>query len=183
MNKNIIFLAFVPVEGNRRHGIARWELQSNRCPTGIGFDIGLFAIGKNRSRVAKLQSHERHVSSMASHITKGAGAEIPPATPSKRMITRSIRAHLGRPDEFIPMNMFRAFMGTGWSGGNFRSLWPNRPVGPNMNFFNLTDNACTNDFYCFAETVFSGTLITHLGADLLFNSKFTKNASFFYGVS
>ena len=57
-------------------------------------------------------------------------------------------------------------------------LWPNGPVCPHMNFLHLADGPGADNFNSLTQAIFCGTLVAHLGADLLFPGKFPENTGF-----
>ena len=103
---------------------------------------------------------------MASHVAEGAGAEVPPAAPSERLIGMVIRPRRSRAEEQIPMRCRRDRL-FGRLGHHLRSLRPDRTVGPDMDLAHRADRAGTNDFNAAAKLVLGGSLIAHLRGDFV----------------
>src|SRR6266446_3397782 len=81
-------MPFVPNQLYRRHVAARRKFPRDGGPPRISFRIDRPRLGGDGRRILKFESHERHVGGVTGHVTQSAGAEIPPATPGERMISR-----------------------------------------------------------------------------------------------
>ena len=98
---------------------------------------------------------------MTSHITKCTSSKINPTSPVKRMVRTFLKwTHRRWPYPAIPVEVFRNRIFTGRPPF---SLWPNRSIGPNMYFCNISNCTTSYNFNCLTQAIFTCTLIPHLG--------------------
>ena len=133
--------------------------------------------GLDRGRVEQVARGERHVDRMARHVTQGAAAELPPATPFERLIVRRVGLHLRRTDPAIPVERLRAF-------AQFRSevtLGPYRTVTPDVDLFRFAENAGLNHGRGTTEAVACRTLVAHHRLNLHLLRRFRNQTRFVDG--
>src|SRR5512133_1290140 len=116
---------------------------------------------------------------MAGHVTKCAGAEIPPSAPVPGGINFIERTHRSRTDKKIPVQSLR--------NGHYlcrtlKSLRPDWTVSPGMNLFNLAYFAIPYPFTKLTDTITGITLVTHLGCHFVFGCKFCQQPGFVNGM-
>src|SRR5437763_1991571 len=132
--------------------------------------------------MAELQRAENRVERMATDIAERAGAEIPPAPPFERQVSRMIRARRGGSEPQVPIqrrwHRRRVF-------GPLDALRPilvekaiRGTVGPDVDLAHRADRIVPNEL---AESprIFRGlALVAHLCRDLLFARRFGHLAGF-----
>src|SRR5262249_3943605 len=131
----------------------------------ISVPIMLRTFGLDRDRVAHVEGHERHVASVASHIAEGSGAEIPPTTPSERMV--DLRTRVSTPRRWAEPDFPIKGRRHGLDRRPMSALRPDRSVRPDVNFFNGPNLPCSNLVGRLAERSERGVLITHLRSHAL----------------
>ena len=113
----------------------------------------------NASRVGKLQSLERLMQDVASHITQSTCTVIPPSTPVPRMISLVERSHLSRTCKQIPVQSRRNLVSLLRS---IQTLRPDRTVGCAINASYLTDLTILDPLRYQVSSLSRRTLVTHL---------------------
>ena len=70
----------------------------------------------------------------------------------------------------------------GGAGLDDGALWPHRAVGPDMEFSYIAQHASAHEVNGFAQAVFRGALVAHLGAEFFLFGQFTQDTSLFHCV-
>src|SRR5437868_4387180 len=94
------------------------------------------------------------------------------------MIRGVIWSHWSSTQKLIPVDVLRTLwrlLGPG------NALWPNRPVGPNVDFLDRAEQVRLDRRDALAEPVFGGTLVAHLRAEVLLCRELSHHASFLNG--
>ena len=142
---------FAEVKEDRR---VRRELLADFC-----------RLGRNGFGVEQVRRHDCHVRGVAGHVAEGSGAKVQPASPLERRVDRVVGSIRSWSEEEIPVqslwNFFHVFRAT-------FSLWPDRSVGPDMNFLNFTKHTSSDDFDSFTKSVVGRSLVAHLSRDAFF---------------
>jgi len=108
--------------------------------------------------VAEFEGAEWHIDSVASHVAKGAGAEIVPAAPIELMVNLVLETGgMGRAEPDIPSREREQDP----SQRAIETLRPDGAVGPDVNFARGADDASLNDFDGAAQTRLGAALIAH----------------------
>ena len=132
-------------------------------------------LGGYRHGVAEDKGVEWHVQRVASHVTQGSGAEVPKATPLEGMVGFVIGTRGSWAKPFVPMDVVRDTANFGRSASSLR---PDRTVCPNMNFLDVAQDTRLNHGRRLAETVQSGSLVTHHRGNASFTSEVTHGTCF-----
>ena len=115
------------------------------------------------SRIGQLQSLERLMQDVASHVTQRTCTEVPPSTPVPRMISHIERSHLCRTDEQIPIHSLRNLIHLLRS---VQALRPNGTVRCAIYASHLTDLTIPDPLSHQVSTLVRRTLVTHLSDNL-----------------
>lgn len=99
---------------------------------------------------------------MDSHVSNGAGAEVPATAPFEGDVIRVVGAFRCGAEPEVPVECFWDGWRPSWA---FCSLWPPAvgAIGPDMEFFDLADGAGADDFDGAARAFHGMALLAHLG--------------------
>ena len=130
-------------------------------------------------RIQQLQSSERLVQDVASHIAQSTRTIIPPSAPVPGMIDFVIWIHLGRTGKQIPV---QGFGNAVFLFGNIQSLRPDGTVGSTFHLRHVTDFAVPYPLAYQVGTLVRRTLVTHLGNYSRRSGQAGKQTGLIYGV-
>src|SRR5690242_15187708 len=140
-----------PMRGWNRNFAFR-KFKSDFGADGISFPVD--AVNGHRfdfCRITKAKCAERHIDRVAGHVAQGAGAEILPATPVEGMIDVLFERPGGsRSEPDVPFHRFRYGVA---AIGTVHSLRPDRTIGPDMNFLNISNDPGLNAFHRPAQAI------------------------------
>src|SRR5881394_3156981 len=132
--------------------------------------------------IAEFCGAERHVGRVTSHIAERTGAEIEPTAPIERRVDTLfaparrgnvgalrthifVRAHWGRAQPEVPFETVGDRIFARWTSDALR---PDRPIAPDMDLFDGSDDAALNEFDRATKAIFGTALVAHLGHDPFF---------------
>ena len=115
---------------------------------------------------------------MTTHVAQGTCSEIPPTSPFEWVIKRVIVNIICWSDEQIPVGFAHGIWQLRFSIWHRNTLWPNRPISPNINSIHRTYKSFFMPLYHLLLTRIRSSLITHLRYDFVFSRRFCQHTGF-----
>src|SRR3989454_517323 len=152
--------------------LRREAVRDARTPgRGLAEQLGRFRLDPRR--VAQVERPERRIHGVTSDVSQRAGAEVPPAAPLERRVGRVVRARRGGAEPQVPIDPGRRVV---FFERSLDRLWPDRPVGPELDLAHRPDGAGLDPFADLARALAGVALVPHLGGDFGLAGRFDQLA-------